>query len=69
MVSRKSRSGQREEIMSEINAAFRWLEKESNSLKFGSVGLTVIVHNGEVKRIEKSIVQKEQFNDNSEAQC
>ncbi len=55
--------------MSEINAAFRWLEKESNSLKFGSVGLTVIVHNGEVKRIEKSIVQKEQFNDNSEAQC
>ena len=47
--------------MRELNAALRWLERESENTAFGVIALSVVVHAGKIKRIEKSITQKEQI--------
>jgi len=44
----------------DLDSNFRWLRSELQSCKFGEVGLRVIVHAGHVKRIERTIVEKEQ---------
>ena len=47
--------------MRELNAALQWLTREAKNTSFGVVGLSVIIHGGKIKRIEKSITEKEQI--------
>jgi hypothetical protein len=46
--------------MKELNAALRWVERELGNLAYGEIGLSIVVHNGTIKRIEKTLTQKEQ---------
>ncbi len=47
--------------MTELNESIRWLEREVLSLNYGIIALSIIVHAGKVKRLEKTITQKEQI--------
>jgi hypothetical protein len=44
----------------EIAAAWAWLLQEAGSLAFGQVTLTLIVHAGQLARIEKTVTEKTQ---------
>ena len=44
-----------------IQAAVDFLRQESTRLSFGEVTVKVIIHNGDVKRIERTICEKEQY--------
>ena len=46
----------------QIDAAIDWLKENTSRTPFGEINLTFITHNGKVKRIEKTIVVKEQEN-------
>jgi hypothetical protein len=46
--------------MTELNEPLRWLEKEALTMQFGVIALSVIIHAGKIKRVEKTITQKEQ---------
>ena len=45
--------------MTELNESLRWLEREALTMQFGVVALSVIIHAGKVKLVEKSITKKE----------
>ncbi|TFH50685.1 MAG: DUF2292 domain-containing protein [Methanothrix sp.] len=47
-------TNQREEVL----AASAWLEQEAARMAFGEVGVTLIVHDGNVVRIERCVVKK-----------
>jgi hypothetical protein len=47
--------------MTGFKAALQWLERETENTPFGVIGLSIVVHAGKIKRIERSITQKEQI--------
>lgn len=59
MVGRTSHPSQSEGKMTELNEPLSWLKHEASAMQFGVVMLSVVVHAGKIKRIEKSITHKE----------
>jgi len=47
--------------MTELNEPLRWLEREALNIQFGIVALSVIIHAGKIKRVEKTLTTKEQL--------
>ena len=47
--------------MTALKESLLWLEHEIQTMKYGSVALTVTVHAGELKRVEKTVSIKEQL--------
>lgn len=43
-----------------IEQAIIWLKEQANKERFADVGIKLVIHNGEVKRIEKTIIEKSQ---------
>ena len=49
------------EIMDlQIKKAAEWLQEQINRYPFGEIGIRLIVHDGQIRRIEKTIIEKEQ---------
>ena len=46
--------------MTKLKEPLHWIEREVEALDYGVVMLSVVVHAGKIKRIEKSVTQKEQ---------
>lgn len=42
-----------------LSDVMQWLKEEIKSLNFGEVGFILTLHNGEIKRITKTITEKE----------
>lgn len=53
--------------MNKLTDSLKWVANETPKIQFGVIALSVIIHAGKIKRIEKSIVHKEQCDDKSEA--
>jgi hypothetical protein len=47
-------------IEREITRALRWLDQQANTISYGSVGVTFVMHAGAVVRVERSITSKVQ---------
>jgi hypothetical protein len=43
-----------------LKTTIAWLHEQISGMRYGETAIRVIVHDGQVTRIEKSIVQKEQ---------
>jgi len=43
-----------------LKTTIAWLHQKVSGMQYGETAIRVIVHNGQVTRIEKSIVEKEQ---------
>lgn len=54
-------------MKSEIQKAAQQLAEDAQSMKYGTVTLTVIVHAGKPTRIEKTITERRQLVDGLEA--
>jgi len=46
--------------MNELKTAFQWLQRETELINFGVIGLSVVIHDGRIKRIDRTITEKEQ---------
>ncbi len=47
--------------MTELEKEFAWLQRETLAIQYGSVALTVTVHNGRVTRTERTTTIKQQL--------
>ena len=47
--------------MNEIEKSLQGIKNEALTMQFGVIALSVIIHAGKVKRVEKTITRKEQF--------
>ena len=43
----------------EIEKVTTWLQVQAQNTRYGELGVTLIFHDGEVKRIEKLIIEKD----------
>jgi hypothetical protein len=46
------------ESSSEITKAVMWLEDQLDHIRFGQVGVTLVLHAGQVVRVERTIIDK-----------
>ncbi len=42
----------------EIAEAITWLNKESQHVQFGAIGITLILHAGKIVRVERTTMEK-----------
>jgi hypothetical protein len=45
------------EIRPELADAVRYLERQADAVKFGKIGLSITVHGGRIKQIERSTLE------------
>jgi hypothetical protein len=45
-----------------ITDATRWLEQMVKTISHGEASIKVVIHAGQIKRVEKGLVEKEQAN-------
>jgi len=45
--------------MNKLDKSINWLKDEAANTSFGIVELSVVLHNGKIKRIEKTVTKKE----------
>jgi hypothetical protein len=53
-------------IQGEIARATLWLQEQAERTPFGQVSITLVLHDGRVARLEKSLILKEQPDDGRE---
>jgi hypothetical protein len=57
---RKSQSLSGSVKMDKLNNAIEWLKREVIKEKFGEITLKIVIHENEIKRIERTVTEKEQ---------
>lgn len=44
--------------------AVKFLKDQATGMEYGEIGVTLVIYSGRITRVEKSIVEKEQADDN-----